>query len=203
MTEQEKMLSGELYLAADAELVNAHRKALALTRRYNATTEDQEGERAALIQELFGEIGEEFHIEPPFRCDYGTQIEVGRRFFMNYDCVFLDVCPIRIGDDVLIGPRVSLLTAAHPTDAKIRNTGLEYGKPITIGSSVWIGGGVIINPGVTIGDNVVIGSGSVVTRDIPSGVIAAGNPCRVLRALNENDRQLWQGQASKHSKVGR
>ena len=168
MNEQAKMLAGKLYTAQDPQLAEEHRRALRLTRRYNMTGE----EREALMQELLGSVGEDVVIMPPFRCDYGTQIE--------------------IGDHVMLGPRVCLYTAAHPLSAEIRDTGLEYGKPITIGHSVWIGGNVIVNPGVTIGNDVVIGAGSVVTHDLPDGVIAAGNPCRVLRPLAEEDRQFWR-----------
>lgn len=192
MSEQEKMLAGMLYTAQDPELVAAHRRALRLTQRYNATGEDQAEEREALIQELLGSFGEDGVIMPPFRCDYGSQIEIGDHFFANYDCLFLDVCPITIGSHVMLGPRVCLYTAAHPLSCEVRDTGLEYGKPITIGNSVWIGGNVIVNPGVTIGNEVVIGAGSVVTHDLPDGVIAAGNPCRVLRRINDEDRKFWR-----------
>ena len=188
MNEQAKMLAGKLYTAQDPQLAEEHRRALRLTRRYNMTGEDQTEEREALMQELLGSVGEDVVIMPPFRCDYGTQIEIGDHFFANYDCLFLDVCSIKIGDHVMLGPRVCLYTAAHPLSAEIRDTGLEYGKPITIGHSVWIGGNVIVNPG----NDVVIGAGSVVTHDLPDGVIAAGNPCRVLRPLAEEDRQFWR-----------
>ena len=138
-----------------------------------------------------GSFGEDGVIMPPFRCDYGSQIEIGDHFFANYDCLFLDVCSITIGNHVMLGPRVCLYTAAHPLSSEVRDTGLEYGKPITIGNSVWIGGNVIVNPGVTIGNEVVIGAGSVVTHDLPDGVIAAGNPCRVLRRISDEDRKFW------------
>ena len=192
MNEQAKMLAGKLYTAQDPQLAEEHRRALRLTRRYNMTEEDQTEEREALMQELLGSVGEDVVIMPPFRCDYGTQIEIGDHFFFFFFCLFLDVCSIKIGDHVMLGPRVCLYTAAHPLSAEVRDTGLEYGKPITIGHSVWIGGNVIVNPGVTIGNDVVIGAGSVVTRDLPDGVIAAGNPCRVLRPLTEEDRQFWR-----------
>lgn len=191
MSEQEKMLAEMLYTAQDPELVAAHRRALRLTQRYNATGEDQAEEREALIQELLGSFGEDGVIMPPFRCDYGSQIEIGDHFFANYDCLFLDVCSITIGNHVMLGPRVCLYTAAHPLSREVRDTGLEYGKLITIGNSVWIGGNVIVNPGVTIGNEVVIGAGSVVTHDLPDGVIAAGNPCRVLRRISDEDRKFW------------
>ena len=192
MNEQAKMLAGKLYTAQDPQLTADHQRALRLTRRYNMTAEDQQEERETLLQELLGSVGEDVVIMPPFRCDYGSQIEIGDHFFANYDCLFLDVCPITISDHVMLGPRVCLYTAAHPLSAEVRDTGLEYGKPITIGNSVWIGGNVIVNPGVTIGNEVVIGAGSVVTHDLPDGVIAAGNPCRVLRPVTDKDRQFWQ-----------
>lgn len=191
MNEQAKMLAGKLYTAQDPQLAEEHRRALRLTRRYNMTEEDQTEEREALMQELLGSVGEDVVIMPPFRCDYGTQIEIGDHFFANYDCLFLDVCSIKIGNHVMLGPRVCLYTAAHPLSSEVRDTGLEYGKPITIGNSVWIGGNVIVNPGVTIGNEVVIGAGSVVTHDLPDGVIAAGNPCRVLRRISDEDRKFW------------
>jgi maltose O-acetyltransferase len=132
---------------------------------------------------LFGEFGEGSVVMAPFQCDYGYNIRIGRNGFVNYDCVFLDCAPITIGDDVQIGPAVQLYTATHPVDAAIRRAGPEYALPITIGSGVWIGGGSIVLPGVNIGANTLIGAGSVVTRDIPAGVVAAGNPCRVLRSV--------------------
>ena len=181
MNEQAKMLAGKLYTAQDPQLAEEHRRALRLTRRYNMTEEDQTEEREALMQELLGSVGEDVVIMPPFRCDYGTQIEIGDHFFANYDCLFLDVCSIKIGNHVMLGPRVCLYTAAHPLSAEVRDTGLEYGKPITIGNSVWIGGNVIVNPGVTIGNRCVIGAGSVVTKDIPDDSVAVGNPARVVR----------------------
>ena len=134
---------------------------------------------------------------PPFRCDYGSHIYLGENFYANYELIVLDQCDVRFGDNVMLGPRVSLFSAGHPLDADIRNAGLEYGKPITVGSNVWMGGCVTVNGGVTIGDNVVIGSGSVVTHDIPSNVIAAGNPCRVLRPLTDADRAHWQQEAAR------
>ena len=153
--------------------------------------------RAALLRGLLGGTGRTFRIEPPFRCDYGSHIYLGENFYANYELIVLDQCDVRFGDNVMLGPRVSLFSAGHPLDADIRNTGLEYGRPITVGSNVWMGGCVTVNGGVTIGDNVVIGSGSVVTHDIPSNVIAAGNPCRVLRPLTDADRAHWQQEAAR------
>lgn len=195
MTEKELMLSGQLYIAMDDELAKDNARARKLTRLINTATEERAGYRIELFRELFGKIGKDFWIEPPFRCDYGCNTYIGENFYANYDCIIIDVCDVNIGDNVFFGPRVCIYTAGHPIDAEIRNTQLEYGKKVTIGNDVWIGGNAVINPGVTIGDNVVIGSGSVVTKDIPSGVIAAGVPCRVIREINEQDKIYWQKQA--------
>ncbi|MEG9328782.1 sugar O-acetyltransferase [Salinimicrobium catena] len=192
MTEKEKMIAGKLYLAEDDELKKDNRKAKTLTRLFNLTTEDELAYRTELLKELFETTGKNLYIEPPFRCDYGCHISIGENFYANYDCIIVDVCKVSIGSNVFFGPRVGLYTAAHPIDAAVRNTSLEYGKPIVIGNNVWIGGNTVINPGVTIGDNTIIGSGSVVTKDIPEGVIAAGNPCKVLREITETDKQFWE-----------
>lgn len=196
MTQKERMLSGRLYFADDDQLRAEDMKKWKLVRRLNQSTDPEEVR--STLRELLGSIGRDFWIQPDFYCDYGSHIHIGERFYANYGCVMLDVCDIRIGDDVFLAPRVSIYTAAHPIDARVRNTGLEYGKPVTIGSSVWIGGNTVINPGVTIGDDVVIGSGSVVTRDIPSHVVAAGNPCRVLRPITEEDKAYWEAQAAEY-----
>lgn len=199
MTEKERMLSGKLYIAKDEELGKDNRKARRLTRLINTATEEQAEYRLELFRELLGGAGENFWIEPPFRCDYGSHIYVGKNFYANYDCIMLDVCDIHIGDNVFFGPRVCVYTAAHPIDAAVRDTQLEYGKEVRIGNSVWVGGNTVINPGVTIGDNVVIGSGSVVTKDIPGGVVAAGVPCRVIREITEADRTYWKAQAEEYA----
>lgn len=191
MTEKERMLAGKLYIAQGDEIVGGILRARQLVRSFNDSDELAFERRDEILRELLRHVGEGSSINPPFRCDYGSNISVGDHFFANYDCIFIDVCPITIGDNVFFGPRVCLYTAGHPVDAEVRNMNLEYGKPITIGSNVWFGGNVVVNPGVTIGDNVVIGSGSVVTRDIPSGVIAAGSPCRVLREITDADRTYW------------
>jgi len=200
MTEKERMLSGRLYKANDAELGKDFARARRLTRRINATTEEQLEERQNLFRELFGGAGEGLWIEAPFHCDYGSHIYVGDNFYANYDCIMIDVCDIHIGNNVFLGPRVCIYTAGHPIDEQVRDMQLEYGKPVRIGNSVWIGGNTVINPGVTIGDNVVIGSGSVVTKDIPSGVVAVGVPCRVLREITGTDRDYWQTQAEEYRK---
>ena len=155
-------------------------------------------ERPALFRELFGDLGEGAWIEVPFYCDYGSNIHIGKNFYANFGCVILDVCDVTIGDNVFFAPYVCIFPASHPIDAGTRDVHLECGKPVKIGSSVWVGGHTVINPGVTIGDDVVIGSGSVVTKDIPSHVIAAGNPCRVLREITEEDQRYWEGLAEEY-----
>ena len=192
MTQRERMCSGALYDAGDSELAQGRARAKALVHRYNQTTDEQVSLREELLGELLGGMGEDVWIVPPFRCDYGFNISLGSRFYANYDCIILDVCPVTIGERVLLGPRVGLYTAGHPLDAAVRATGLEYGAPIAIGDDVWIGGNAVVCPGVTIGEGSVIGAGSVVTRDIPPGVVAAGNPCRVLRPIGPADREKWE-----------
>lgn len=182
-TEREKMLAGELYLASDPELVAARRRARDITHRFNASHPSETAERRALLRSLFGTIGERFEIEPSFRCDYGSNIHVGEDFYVNFDCVILDVCAVRIGRSVMMAPGVHIYTAEHPLDAALRTSGAEMGRPVTIGNRVWIGGGAIILPGVTIGDDAVIGAGSVVTRDVAAGALVVGNPARMLRML--------------------
>ncbi|WP_279230101.1 sugar O-acetyltransferase [Clostridium sartagoforme] len=192
MTEKEKMLSGNLYMANDKELKADAKKSRMLTRLFNNTTEEQKEYRAELLKELFKKTGDNIYIEPSFKCDYGCNISVGNNFYANFDCIILDVCNVDIGENVFFAPRVCIYTAGHPIDAEVRNTGLEFGKPVKIGNNVWVGGSTVINPGVIIGNNVVIGSGSVVTKDIPDNVIAVGNPCRVLRKITEEDKIYWE-----------
>ena len=182
-TEKQKMLAGELYSAADPELVAERKRARRLTRLYNQTTEEETAEREELLRELLGSVGGRIEIEPPFRCDYGSNIDAWDGVYMNFDCVILDCAPVRIGENVACGPGVHIYAATHPLEAEERIKGPELAKPVTIGNNVWIGGGAIISPGVSIGDNSTIGAGSVVTRDIPANVFAAGNPCRVIREL--------------------
>jgi maltose O-acetyltransferase len=184
--EWEKMLSGELYNALDPELVQARVRARDLCQDLNATREREQQLRRRILTELFGSGGDSVWMQPPFFCDYGCNIHLGQRVYFNFNCVVLDVCEVRIGDLVFFGPAVQIYAATHPMDAQLRQT-QEYGKPITIGSDVWVGGGAIICPGVTIGSKTVIGAGSVVTRNIPDGVFAAGNPCRVIRQITEGD----------------
>jgi len=178
MTEKEKMLAGKLYCANDSELLAGKKRAQKLFRLYNGSTEDDTVYRQILLTELLGGLGENCCIEPPFRVDYGFNIFLGKNFYANFDCIILDVCKVSIGDNVMLGPRVGIYTAGHPTDPAIRMSGQEFGQPITIGNNVWIGGNSVILPGVTIGDNAVIGAGSIVTKDVPGNSIAVGNPCR-------------------------
>ena len=185
---KERMLRGELYLADDAELAADHARAQELVERYNATPHAAAEERLVLLRRLLGEVGEGVVMEPPFRCDYGSTIAVGARTFVNYGCVMLDVAPIRIGTACQLATNVQLLTATHPIDPAPRRLGWEYAEPITIGDNVWLGGGAIICPGVAIGDDTVVGAGAVVTRDLPAGIVAVGNPARVLREIGEEDR---------------
>lgn len=182
-TEREKMVTGELYIASDPELVELRRRARALLRAYNQSTEEEQDLRLGLLHRLLGTAGDGVVIEPPFYCDYGLNIHVGANFYMNFDCVILDCAPVFIGDNVMCGPKVQIYTATHPLQAAERIAGPELAKPIRIGSNVWLGGGAIICPGVTIGDNTTIAAGSVVTKDVPANVLAGGNPCRVLRQL--------------------
>jgi maltose O-acetyltransferase len=184
MSEREKMICGELNNPLDAELVAARTRARGLCQRLNATGEADQHERRNVLRELFGRGGETVWMQPPFFCDYGTNIECGERVFFNFNCVVLDVCKVSIGDFTLFGPAVQLYTPMHPFDAKLRRE-QEFGKAVAIGSDVWVGGGAIILPGVRIGPESVIGAGSVVTRDVPERVFAAGNPCRVIREIRE------------------
>lgn len=180
-SERELMIAGELYDPMDPELVRGRFQARRLCERINAALADDTVTRP-LFMELLGRGGDTAIIQPPFYCDYGWNIELGTRVFFNFNCVILDICPVRIGDYSMFGPAVQIYGAMHPLDAMERR-GREYGKPVEIGSDVWVGGGAIILPGVRIGSRSVIGAGSVVTRDIPAGVFAAGNPCRVIRQL--------------------
>jgi maltose O-acetyltransferase len=183
-SEKDKMLAGQLYDPLDPELVRDRVRARDLCQALNATREaDQEARRPILV-ELFGAGGQSVWMQPPFFCDYGSNIHLGERVFFNFNCVVLDVCRVTVGDFTLFGPAVQIYTATHPMNAVLRRT-QEFGKPVEIGSDVWVGGGAIFCPGVKVGSRSVIGAGSVVTRDVPEGVFAAGNPCRVIRAITE------------------
>ncbi|WP_449539637.1 maltose acetyltransferase domain-containing protein [Ferdinandcohnia sp. Marseille-Q9671] len=182
-SEREKMINGELYHAADPLLVKDRNNARRLTRYYNQTMETDDEQRRMILKDLFGTVGDKICIEPTFRCDYGYNIHVGENFYANFDCVFLDVCEIRIGENCFIAPGVHIYTATHPLHPVERATGIEFGKPVRIGDNVWIGGRAVINPGVTIGNNVVIASGAVVTKDIPDNVVVGGNPARIIKKV--------------------
>lgn len=184
MTEKEKMLNGELYQSFGQELFGERQHAKDVIFQYNSLPPSAVEDRNKLLRELFGSVGDNFFIEPPFRCDYGYNIFWGENSYANYNCTILDCAEVKIGRDVLIGPNVNIFTAGHPIDAKTRISGFEYAHPIEIGDGAWIGGGTTINPGVKIGKNAVIGSGSVVTKDIPDNVVAAGNPCKVLKVVD-------------------
>lgn len=183
ISEKEKMLAGQLYDPLDPVLSTERVKARELCLRLNQAAESDTALRRRLLDELLG-YESDVWLQPPFYCDYGTNIKLGRKVFFNFNCVVLDCTQVTIGNHTLFGPAVQIYTATHPLDAAERRAGLESAKPITIGDDVWVGGGAVICPGVTIGDRAIIGAGSVVTKDIPAGVIAAGNPCRVIR-VNE------------------
>ena len=192
MNEKEKMLSGRLYYASDPDLRDDYISAKRLVQKFNQCAYTNKDKADSILRDLLGSAGTNIQIEPPFRCDYGKNIMVGDNFYANYDCIILDVCRVQIGSNVMLGPRVCLFTAAHPIDYEVRNLGLEYGRPISVGDNVWIGGCVTVNPGIRIGSDAVIGSGSVITKSIPEGVVAAGNPCKVLRKINQYDKVYWQ-----------
>jgi maltose O-acetyltransferase len=185
-TERQKMLAGELYDPMDGELVAARSRARTLCETLNGLPDADQDGRRALLRDLFGRGGETVWMQPPFFCDYGCNIELGERVFFNFNCVVLDVCRVSIGDFTLFGPGVQILTPMHPWNAEARRRH-EFGKPVEIGSDVWVGGGAIILPGVRIGSRAVIGAGSIVTRNIPEDMFAAGNPCRVIRAITDDD----------------
>lgn len=181
-TEKEKMLAGELYDPRNAELVQARERSRDLCHELNLTRERDQEIRRRILSDLFGSGGDTVRMQPPFYCDYGSNIYLGEGSYFNFNCVVLDVCEVRIGDFTSFGPAVQIYAATHPMNATIRRS-QEFGKPVKIGSDVWIGGGAIICPGVTIGSKTVIGAGSIVTNDIPDGVLAAGNPCRIIREI--------------------
>lgn len=177
------MISGELYNSFCSELIKDREYANALFTKLNTIGKATQKKREIILRNLFGKCGENIWIESPFYCDYGYEIFVGDNVFINFNCTILDGSPVTIGNDVLIGPNVQIYSATHPIDWKIRSNGLENSKPVTIGNNVWIGGGVVICPGVSIGDRTTIGAGSVVTKDIPSDVVAAGNPCKIIKNI--------------------
>ncbi|WP_182112196.1 sugar O-acetyltransferase [Actinotalea sp. JY-7876] len=186
-TMYDRMLAGDLYIADDPRILEASAAAIDLITAYNATTPRQEPLRRLILEQLLGSIGEGSGIRAPFYVDLGSRIRIGARTFANFGLVALDVAPITIGDDVMIGPNVQLLTPTHPIAPGPRRDKWEAAEPITIGNNVWLGGGVIVLPGVTIGENTVVGAGSVVTKDLPANVVAVGNPARVIRTLEDDD----------------
>lgn len=191
MNQKERMLVGLPYKAwldgLKEERINNQKN----IQKYNQLCPDEIEDRDALIRNIIGKCGDSILIEAPFHCDYGYNIEVGNNFYSNYNLTILDVGKVIIGENVLIAPNVSIYTAGHPIHPDSRNSGYEYGIGVVIGNNVWIGGNTVINPGVVIGDNVVIGSGSVVTKDIPANAIAAGNPCKIIRFITDDDRKYY------------
>lgn len=180
------MLAGDMYDPTDPQLTAERRRARDLCKSLNESHDDEQDLRDRIIRDLFGKSGDDIWIEPPFYCDYGFNITLGDKVFFNFNCVILDPAPVIIGNNVLFGPAVQIYAATHPLNASERSTWLEFARPVDIGSDVWVGGGAIVCPGVRIGDRSVIGAGSVVTRDIPADVVAAGNPCRIIRHLEED-----------------
>lgn len=191
MNQKERMLAGLPYKAWLDGLKEERMENKLKIYDYNLTRPDNKKKMKEMIKNILGKTGEDVCVEQPFRCDYGKNIEVGNNFFANYNCVILDVANVTIGENVMFAPNVSIYTAGHPIHPESRNSGYEYGIPVTIGDNVWVGGNVVITPGVKIGNNVVIGAGSVVTKDIPDNVIAVGNPCRVIREITEEDRKYY------------
>lgn len=182
-TNLERMLAGDLYIADDPEIGRRQQRAMRLAARYQATFVEERDQAKAVLAELLGSVGEDVEIRPPLYVDYGSNITVGARTFVNYHLTALDVAAITIGEDCQIGPNVQLLTPTHPVEPQPRRDKLEAARPITIGDNVWIGGGAIVCPGVTIGDNAVIGAGAVVTKDVPANAVAVGNPARPVRTI--------------------
>ena len=190
MKEIEKRDRGELFKSVWEDVAEDMTRTKNILFEYNAKHPNEIKGNDPLLMKLFGKVGSCF-IQPPFKCEYGRHIEIGEGFFANYDCIMLDTGKITIGNHVLFGPRVTLITVGHPVDTELRNEGYQYAFPINIQDNVWIGGNVVINPGVTIGHDTVIGSGSVVTKDIPSGLVAVGNTCRVLRPITDEDKKRY------------
>lgn len=192
MTERDKLHTGELYLPGDKDIVREQTECLEKLYDYNSTRPHEAEKRAALLKEMFAEIGEESYIEPPLYANWaGKHVHFGRGIYANFGLTLVDDTHIYVGDNTLFGPNVTVASAGHPIDADLRRRGYQYNFPVVIGKNCWIGAGAVIVPGVKIGDNTVIGAGSVVTKDIPSGVVAVGNPCRVMRQIGERDREFY------------
>ncbi|MYL45678.1 acetyltransferase [Virgibacillus halodenitrificans] len=185
--EFDKMVAGKMYNPADPLLTKKRENARRLVRLYNQTMETEMEKRTGILKELLGSVGGNIYMEPAIRIDYGCNTHVGKNFYANFDCVILDSCEVRIGDNCMLAPGVHIYTATHPIRANERNSGREYGKSVSIGHNVWIGGRAIINPGVTIGDNAVIASGAVVTKDVPANVVVGGNPAKVIKQIEQNN----------------
>ena len=183
LTETKKMLCGEMYDPLDEKLAIARTECRLLLAALNAGREDEPAERAGILRKLIPHAGDGLWLQPPFYCDYGSNIYTGEKVFFNFNCVVLDVMAVTIGSRTMFGPNVQIYTATHPIDHRERSSGREYAKPVIIGEDVWVGGSAVICPGVSIGDRSIIGAGSVVTKDIPADVIAGGNPCRVIRKI--------------------
>lgn len=190
-TEKQKMIAGKAYQAGNTELAKERLKAREILFEFNNTPPKLIKKRKELLRNLFGKTEQMFYVEPPFRCDYGYNIEIGNHFYANFNLVILDCAKVSIGDHVFIAPNVALYTAGHPIHHHLRNQQYEWAQPITIGNNVWIGGNVVINAGVKIGDNTVIGAGSIVTKDIPANVLAFGNPCKVIREITDQDKDYY------------
>lgn len=190
-TEMQKMLDLEPYYGGDEEIAEAMRTAMLKTQQINEIKEDEREKRIELLQNLLGTCDNDIFIKPPFYCDFGFNIHVGKKFFANFQCIFLDEAPIRIGDNCLMGPNTCLYTVTHPIEPELRgDANIVYAKPITIGDNVWFGGNCVVLPGVTIGNHVVVGAGSVVTKDIPDYAVVAGNPAKIIRYANEREKML-------------
>lgn len=187
MNEKKRMVSGALYLSSDKKLKAERKKTQKLLRQFNKLLPYQNYKRYKLIHKIFRNAGKKCSVYPPFYCDYGYNIQVGNYFFSNINCVILDITTVTIGNHVMLGPNVTIITATHPTDSRLRNQGFGFGRSVIIGDNVWIGANAIVNPGVQIGNNTIIGSGSVVTGTIPPNVVAAGNPCKILYSIANHD----------------
>lgn len=199
--EYDQMLAGNLYYAPGIFPENSSMEGKKLVQKINQLPIDKVDEIVELERQLFGKAGESIYVHPPFHVDYGRHTEVGNNFYANMDCVFLDVNKIIIGNNVMLGPRVCLYTAGHPTDAEIRNKELEFGLSIRIEDNVWIGGSALILPGVTIGENSIVAAGSVVTKDVPKDTIVGGNPAKIIRVIGEKDKEKWGNAMMKYSKL--
>ncbi|SFZ90878.1 maltose O-acetyltransferase [Flaviramulus basaltis] len=186
MTEKDKMLAGEMYNPSDPELAKERHTVRLLFHKFNNLSEEHLEERQNILYKIFKNADENLIVEPPFHCDYGTNIKAGKNLFMNFNCCILDVAQVTIGDNCMFAPHVQIYTATHPLEFKLRNSGKEYAKPVTIGNNVWIGGNATICPGVTLGNNVVVGSGAVVTKSFPDNVMIAGNPAKIIKTINND-----------------